>query len=471
MNKFMKHTLLFSSIICCIGLSACNDNDDKKEEKYKKQANTELNNLSKTLVWNNQCQQTYEEVIRQSKKAQESLQNLKNNGSKNDNNLIQFIDERLLPHLMQLNEESEAIIKRCTSPDYDATGVSIERPDMLREMLNEWRGTLDLLSKQLNQLPNLNPNIQPADLTGIAINGATSPLTEFKDCKEDFCPEMVVIPQGEFLMGGTEQEHTQQNVPEQSRPWELPQHKVTIEKPFAISKFETTLAQFQTFQKETGWEVKGCRNWEVRDGAFSMYYRDDLNPSNVGFKQTQNDPVLCVRREDGREFAKWLSKKTGQSYRLPTEVEFEYSLRAGTTTPFYWGEDLAQDQACKFANVLDESTVGAIPQVKDWTTFNCSDSYAYSAPVGQFIPNDFGLYDMSANAREWVDDCWHENYVGAPSTNTKWGKENDGECHFPVLRGGAWIYNVPNVRSAYRNAYLSSQARSNMWGFRVVRDL
>lgn len=317
----------------------------------------------------------------------------------------------------------------------------------------------------------MNPEIKLASLTDTNINQSTLAKSKFKDCSDSFCPEMTVIPAGSFLMGGNINEQEQQNVPAQSRPYELPQHLVQVEKPFAMSTYETTIAEFQAFQKETGWEVEGCRNWETRNGVFNMWYRDDLNPNNSGMNQTPQDPVVCVRREDGREFAKWLSKKTGQTYRLPTEVEWEYAARAGTTTAYYWGDDLNLDQACKYANVLDPSTAAALPQTSGWSLFKCTDGYAFTSPVGKFLPNNFGLYDMSANAREWVDDCWHSNYENAPSVNRRWGEENNGQCNFPVLRGGAWIYNTYNVRTAYRNAYVTSQARSIMWGFRLVREI
>ncbi|PJF05633.1 formylglycine-generating enzyme family protein [Acinetobacter seifertii] len=402
--------------------------------------------------------------------AQKSVAELRANIA-SSNNLGVFLDNQIIPKLAQLTDESTVLRARCNAPDYDGTGVSIERPAMLREMLSEWQGTINLLIRQINNPPNMNPEIKLASLTNTNINQSTLAKSKFKDCSDSFCPEMTVIPAGSFLMGGNINEQEQQNVPAQSRPYELPQHLVQVEKPFAMSTYETTIAEFQAFQKETGWEVEGCRNWETRNGVFNMWYRDDLNPNNSGMNQTSQDPVVCVRREDGREFAKWLSKKTGQTYRLPTEVEWEYAARAGTTTAYYWGDDLNLDQACKYANVLDPSTAAALPQTSGWSLFKCTDGYAFTSPVGKFLPNNFGLYDMSANAREWVDDCWHSNYENAPSVNRRWGEENNGQCNFPVLRGGAWIYNTYNVRTAYRNAYVTSQARSIMWGFRLVREI
>ncbi|OTS42776.1 formylglycine-generating sulfatase enzyme [Acinetobacter pittii] len=402
--------------------------------------------------------------------AQKSAAELRANIA-SSNNLGVFLDNQIIPKLAQLTDESTVLRARCNAPDYDGTGVSIERPAMLREMLSEWQGTINLLIHQINNPPNMNPEIKLASLTDTNINQSTLAKSKFKDCSDSFCPEMTVIPAGSFLMGGNINEQEQQNVPAQSRPYELPQHLVQVEKPFAMSTYETTIAEFQAFQKETGWEVEGCRNWETRNGVFNMWYRDDLNPNNSGMNQTPQDPVVCVRREDGRDFAKWLSKKTGQTYRLPTEVEWEYAARAGTTTAYYWGDDLNLDQACKYANVLDPSTAAALPQTSGWSLFKCTDGYAFTSPVGKFLPNNFGLYDMSANAREWVDDCWHSNYENAPSVNRRWGEENNGQCNFPVLRGGAWIYNTYNVRTAYRNAYVTSQARSIMWGFRLVREI
>jgi|GEM_PF-257685 len=467
MEKLTKgHVKLVSTLFLGCFLIACHDDNKTSHSEIDRQtAITALSALGQSLVWQNeQCDAVYGKIIKQNKDAQTALQKLRASLTPTENNLSAFIEQRILPKLMQLHSESSFIRERCNAPDYDGTGVSMERPAMLREMVNEWQGTIDLLTKQLNAPPNLNIVIQPANLTNIKIDANTTALSKFKDCSDDFCPEMTVIPAGSYQMGGTLEEQEREEVPEQARPYELPHHQVNITQPFAMASYEATVAQFQQFQKETGWEVQGCRSWETRDGVFNMWYRNDLNPSHPGFTQTAQDPVVCVRREDGRAFAEWLSRKTGQKYRLPTEAEWEYAARAGASSTFFWGNDPEREQACKYANVLDVTTTAKETNTATWRAFNCNDGYAYTAPVGSFLPNAFGLYDVLANAREWVDDCWHANYDGAPTTQARWGAENNGQCNFPVLRGGAWIYNVHNVRTAYRNAYYSSQARSTMWG-------
>jgi formylglycine-generating enzyme required for sulfatase activity len=472
MNKLLKNLLATSGFLV-IGnlLVACNDNDSHLSNNQSQAINA-LQKLHETLIWkDNQCDTVYKNIIDETINAQNQVRQLRQNLTIKDKNLAIFIEQQLDPKLQSLSEESQILKDRCAAPDYDAVGVSMERPAMLREMVSEWQGTIGLLKDQLANVPNMRPIIPSATLTNVNINTATSAGYKFKDCSDNYCPEMTVIPAGNFLMGGNLEEQEREGVPAQPRVWELPQHQVELSRPFTMATFETTVGQFKQFQKETGWQVRGCRNWETRDGVFDMWYRDDLNPMSPGFTQSLEDPVVCVRREDGQEFAKWLSQKTGKTYRLATEIEWEYAARAGTTTAYYWGNDPQRTQACQYANVLDVSTTVAMPDTLNWASFKCDDGYAFTAPVGQFLPNAFGLYDMSANAREWVDDCWHNDYQGAPSTNQRWGAENGGMCHFPVLRGGSWIYNTYNVRIAYRNAYFSSQARTNMWGFRLVRDI
>src|SRR5262249_46599041 len=154
---------------------------------------------------------------------------------------------------------------------------------------------------------------------------------------------------------------------------------------------------------------------------------------------------VCVSFEDAQRYVQWLSRKTGKLYRLPTEAEWEYAARAGTTTARFWGD--GRERACDFANVADFT--GA--ETLNWNkgnqdqVFQCRDGYANTAPVGSFRPNAFGLYDMLGNVFQWTEDCYHNSYDAAPSDGSAW---TTGECKYRVLRGGSWNVSPRSVRSA-----------------------
>ena len=159
----------------------------------------------------------------------------------------------------------------------------------------------------------------------------------------------------------------------------------------------------------------------------------------------------------------WLRQKTGKDYRLLTEAEWEYSARAGTTAARFWGED--GNMSCSFANGADTKAKMIVYGASNWPVANCDDGYAYTAPVGSYKPNAFGLYDMLGNVWEWTQDCLNENYVGAPKDGSAWTK---GECSRRVLRGGSWDYYPMHLRSAMR-ARNAAANRGNFNGFRVAR--
>jgi formylglycine-generating enzyme required for sulfatase activity/TPR repeat protein len=238
----------------------------------------------------------------------------------------------------------------------------------------------------------------------------------FKDCSN--CPEMVVIPAGNFLMGSPSSEPKREDN-------EGPQHRVAIPQSLAVGKFEITQAEY--------YAVIGS------------------NPSN--FKGNRN-PVEKVSWEDAQKFVRKLSALTSKKYRLLSEAEWEYAARAGTTTPFNTGETITSQQASF-----------------DWKyTYNGSSRGGYNsrtAVVGTYLPNAFGLYDMHGNVWEWVRDCWNENYDGAPTKGGVWA---NGDCSRRVLRGGSWNYEPREVRSAHRFGDTASiKDLSN--GLRVAREL
>jgi formylglycine-generating enzyme required for sulfatase activity len=239
---------------------------------------------------------------------------------------------------------------------------------------------------------------------------SSNPGDSFRDCRE--CGEVVVVPAGSFEMGS-------------STEYENPVHRVTIAKPFAIGRNEVTFEEWES-----------C----VNDGACK--YRPDDRSWGRG-----NRPVINVSWMDAKVFLTWLSQKTGRTYRLPTEAEWEYAARGGTNTPYWWGRDVGSGHAncrdCKTGN----------PQ--------------QTAEVGSYKPNPFSLHDTAGNVAEWVEDCWNDNYRGAPRDGSAWLK---GECRLRVLRGGAFDSTARYLRSSSRFRY-DSDVRYTANGFRVLREL
>jgi formylglycine-generating enzyme required for sulfatase activity len=252
-----------------------------------------------------------------------------------------------------------------------------------------------------------------------------------RDCAD--CPEMLVVPAGEFQMGSSDREEGRNDN-------EGPLHKVKFDRPFAIGKYEVTFDEWDACVAAKACEVVGDDGWG-----------------------RGRRPVLYVNFEMAMGYAKWLSQKTGKQYRVPSEAEWEYAARGGSTTRWFWGED--SKRACEFANVGDESVKQEHP---DWPRHDCNDGYAKTAPVGSFKPNGFGLHDTVGNVWEWVEDCYNASYEGAPADGSAWVT---GDCVKRVDRGGGW-YNKPEaVRSALRYAGDDPTRRNNTLGFRVVRTL
>jgi sulfatase modifying factor 1 len=278
----------------------------------------------------------------------------------------------------------------------------------------------------------------------------------FKDCPD--CPKMVMVPAGTFRMGSTEAETAREQVPDKFARSERPQHRVSITRSFALSQYPVTRGEFAAFVRDTGHDRSGC--YVEVDGK--VVADEKWSWRNPGFEQTDQHPVVCISRDDAQLYVEWLSRKTGKSYRLPSEAEWEYAARAGTETERYWGE--GRDEACSYANVADLTGAEALGWKRDNSDFQCRDGYVHSAPVGSFRPNGFDLYDMLGNVQQWTGDCWHESYADAPADGSAW---TTGNCERPVVRGGAWNSNPRNVRAARRNGYTPNY-RFSVIGFRVA---
>ena len=288
--------------------------------------------------------------------------------------------------------------------------------------------------------------------------------------------ELVLIPAGEFKMGSGEsaedtaaffnKTYGENLLNADFFKDERPQHRVRITKPFYMGTYHVTRGQFRQFVKDTGYktdaekgENPGAFGWDSDKKEFG--FNAKYSWRNAGFEQTDEHPVVNVSWNDAVAFCKWLSKKEGKSYRLPTEAEWEYACRAGTTTRYYSGDD--PETLAKVGNVADASAKTKFP---DWKyTIKANDGYVFTAPVGKFKPNAFGLYDMHGNAWQWCADWYGAEYYAKCPADDPTGPDA-GDVR--VLRGGSWFSRPLNSRSAERNGFRPGR-RGDLTGFRVAR--
>lgn len=288
---------------------------------------------------------------------------------------------------------------------------------------------------------------------------ALAPAGVFRDCLD--CPEMVAIPAGAFTMGTTEAQKAQLQAAdfwdEERFADELPARDVTVPA-FALARTEVTIAQFQAFIDATGYRPSGVC-WALREGEFGFLERS--NWRHPGYEQRPDHPVVCVTWWDAQAYARWLNLRTGETYRLPTEAEWEYAARAGTQTHYFWGDD--PNSGCPFMNGADQTAGRKFPNA---SVVGCDDGALYTAPVASYRPNPFGLSDMTGNVFEWVQDC----YGAYDPARADSAAVATGDCSFRVVRGGSWYYRPENLRSAYRNGIIPT-LRDSLIGFRLARTV
>ena len=277
----------------------------------------------------------------------------------------------------------------------------------------------------------------------------------FRDCPS--CPEMVVIPAGTFMMGSPASEEGRSDD-------EGPQHRVTL-RSFALGRLEVTRSEYAAFVTATDrGSGDGCSEWT---GQWTEHAERSWR--TPGFAQGGGHPVVCVSWGDAQAYAAWLSGETGKSYRLPSESEWEYAARGGTMAARYWGA--GSDDQCGYANGADAAlTKSRFPW---WSSavVGCNDGAIGTALAGSYGTNDFGLFDVLGNVAEWVEDCWHDDYGGAPSDGRAWTV--GGNCGRRALRGGAWHggFGSPrDLRSASRSWHRADDRAIHV-GFRVARTL
>jgi len=283
--------------------------------------------------------------------------------------------------------------------------------------------------------------------------GALDAGTVFRDCPD--CPELVVIPPGQFRMGA--------EGGEEGRP-EGPVRDVHIRAAFAAGRTEVTQEQFAAFVVATRRPVTGgCRVW---DGS-TWQYPADADWTNPGYGRVPfaEEPVACVSWLDARDYAAWLAGRTGKPYRLLTEAEWEYVARAGTTGPYPWA---AGDAAapCAAGNVYDAA--GARANGFDWEPFDCDDGFGQAAPAGSFAANAFGLHDVLGNVWEWTADCYMAPYPPAPADGSPVTVPQD--CARRTVRGGSWITRPGRQTVTFRGRD-PEDALFSFFGLRIARDL
>jgi formylglycine-generating enzyme required for sulfatase activity len=252
----------------------------------------------------------------------------------------------------------------------------------------------------------------PATAPRLPVKSSASPTGEIKDCAT--CPALIALSAGTFAMGSNSDD-----------PAERPVHRVTIGQPFAIGKYEVTIEQWNACA-----DASVCPRLETEANA------------------SKSAPARNLSWDDAQVYVKWLTKTTGKTYRLPTEAEWEYAARGGTTTTYWWGNEMRKGYAdCK----------------------DCGEPWRKDGPVnvGSFAANPFGLFDMNGSVWEWVGDCWHSSYKGAPPDGRMWDEPG---CPVRVIRGGSWPDGAAYMQSSTRFKY-SASVRQSQNGLRVARDM
>lgn len=285
----------------------------------------------------------------------------------------------------------------------------------------------------------------------------------------------VLIPAGEFMMGNKEspQELARAFAAYYAEPGFFvrgnPSHRVRLSKPIYMGVHEVTRGQFRQFVEKTDYKTdaetvfpRGVVTVTFSRGQTGFDLSPDATWRNVGFEQTDEHPVVGVSWNDAVAFCKWLSTKEGKTYRLPTESEWEYACRAGDDGNY--GMGVTAEELVKVGNVADRTAAGNYP---DWDdVIPSTDGYVYTAPVGRFRPNGFGLYDMRGNASEWCADWYRNGYYSRPSPAIDPAGPDSGNGR--VLRGGSWSSRPYSVRSSARENAASTD-RSQTDGFRILR--
>ena len=291
------------------------------------------------------------------------------------------------------------------------------------------------------------PSSQMLDQPPVIWRTSATPLVVFD---APYAPRTVVVPAGEFTMGSAKNESGH-------RPTEGPRHRVRIAYPLAVSMFPIVYGEYAWFVSETRHKSGGSCTTDENGVLKARATRDWQNP---GFAHVLQSPAACIDFNDAAAYVAWLSKKTGQTYRLLSEAEYEYIARAGAATAYPWGDNGAA--ACQFANGFD---LDAQPYAHSPAPIACHDGAPFTSRVDKFKVSAFGLYDTTGNVASWTADCWKPVYTGAPSNGAP---STGGDCAHRALRGGSWL--GADLRAASRRRARADHVGADV-GFRVARVL
>ena len=282
--------------------------------------------------------------------------------------------------------------------------------------------------------------------------------TDIKQITNSIGMKLTLIPSGEFMMGSGEsaeataaffnKTYGENILTADLFKDEHPKHRVRITKPFYLGTYHVTRGQFRQFVKNSGYKTEaekgekpGAYGWNPDKKKFG--FNEKYSWRNAGFEQTDEHPVVNVSWNDAVAFCQWLSKREDKTYRLPTEAEWEYACRAGTTTRYYNGDD--PETLAKVGNIADAAAKAPFP---DWTwTIKANDGYVFTSPVGKFKPNAFGLYDMHGNAWQWCADWYDAEYHAVSPADDPPGPTTGSSR---VIRGGCWYSPAWHCRLADR---------------------
>lgn len=399
---------------------------------------------------------------------------------------IEQIERRLIDRAMALVQDGdfaraaevldEAAAVRTQSTEVAQARAQFRASRLQREgeLLNQFETALAArevsaaatILESLRQVPIATERAQELAerLQNTQLYGGYRPAESFSDtlAQGGSGPRMRVLPVGRFRMGSPDAEAGRQKN-------EGPSRTLRMVRGLAMAQTEVTVADFRAFVEATQYvtdaeKLGSSAAYQERSGRIQRTrganWRKNFRGDSAGAKA----PVVHVSFNDARAYAKWLSGQTEQVYRLPTEAEFEYALRAGTSTPYWWGDGSPDEVVENLTGAQDSSR-----SQRRWNTAfaGYGDGHWGPAPVRSFKPNAFGLYDMAGNVSEWVEDCWHDSYVRAPENMQAW--VNPG-CDLRVVRGGSWGSPPVEVRSAYRIGVVAENRGARI-GFRVVREL